>query len=296
MKTFSRFFSLICALTIVLSANAVQKEATDVTISSYSTYHQGTYDELSLDGDYASFDFFILFGDGASHLQTGKTYTIDDILVDSVSGRQYGAIYYNNSWHEGLKAFSLVKTIDEAGLVHFVGSATDSLDASFTFHYDEEPYVPTGDTVTYFIHSNVDMSYYSYYNMWTVDADDRVYGFALEIFANDATPLQGTYTSDDFDLNYTYAKEYTDGEQNKIFARSAAANIYVEGDATCVDVTIVGEDSRVYKLSARSEPNAILQAIENTDAAVQATKRFANGQLVIEKNGVQYNAIGTIVK
>ncbi len=37
-------------------------------------------------------------------------------------------------------------------------------------------------------------------------------------------------------------------------------------------------------------------AIENTDAAVKAVKFFQNGQLMIEKNGVIYNAQGAIVK
>ena len=292
----TKFFSLICALTIVLSASAAQ-QATDVTIGSYSTYHQFTYDELTLNGDYASFDFFILFGDDASHLQAGKTYTLDDIYVDSVSGKQYGSIYYNGSWHDGLKAFSFLKTIDEDGLVHFVGSATDSLDASFTFHYDQAPVVPTGDTVTYFINDNVDMCYYSYYHMWTVDADDRVYGFALEIFANDATPLLGTFTSDDFDFNYTYAKEYISGDQNKIFARSATANIYVQGDTTFVDVAIIGEDGRLYKLSAISaDSNAIQHIDENTDAAAKATKRLENGQLFILRNDKTYTVTGQEVK
>ncbi len=37
-------------------------------------------------------------------------------------------------------------------------------------------------------------------------------------------------------------------------------------------------------------------AIDNTDAAVKATKRVINGVLFIEKNGVKYNAQGAIVK
>ena len=37
-------------------------------------------------------------------------------------------------------------------------------------------------------------------------------------------------------------------------------------------------------------------AIDNTDAAVKATKRVIDGVLFIEKNGVLYNAQGAIVK
>lgn len=38
------------------------------------------------------------------------------------------------------------------------------------------------------------------------------------------------------------------------------------------------------------------QAIENTNAAARATKRLVNGQLIIEKNGVQFNVLGAFVK
>ncbi len=37
-------------------------------------------------------------------------------------------------------------------------------------------------------------------------------------------------------------------------------------------------------------------ALDNTDAAVKAVKRIVNGQLLIEKNGVLYNAQGAVVK
>lgn len=36
--------------------------------------------------------------------------------------------------------------------------------------------------------------------------------------------------------------------------------------------------------------------IDNTEAAIKAIKYFENGQLIIEKNGVKYNAQGTIIK
>ena len=34
------------------------------------------------------------------------------------------------------------------------------------------------------------------------------------------------------------------------------------------------------------------QGVENVDATVKAEKRFENGQLVIIKNGVRFNALG----
>ena len=39
-----------------------------------------------------------------------------------------------------------------------------------------------------------------------------------------------------------------------------------------------------------------LTAIDNADAAVKAIKTFENGQLVIIKNGVKYNATGAVIR
>ena len=50
---------------------------------------------------------------------------------------------------------------------------------------------------------------------------------------------------------------------------------------------------RIYKITFTKDQET---AIENTDAAVKAVKFFQNGQLMIEKNGVIYNAQGAIVK
>ena len=47
--------------------------------------------------------------------------------------------------------------------------------------------------------------------------------------------------------------------------------------------------------------NAILvrkkgQGLDNTDAEVKVEKFFRNGQLIIRKNGVEYNVLGTVVR
>ena len=72
----------------------------------------------------------------------GKEYTVADVYVSEATGEQYAGVYHDGEWYYGIKTLSLTKTIDEKGLVHFVGSLVDSLDAAYTFHYDEEE--PTG--------------------------------------------------------------------------------------------------------------------------------------------------------
>ncbi len=75
-------------------------------------------------------------------------------------------------------------------------------------------------------------------------------------------------------------------------------------DATVV-LTAMANEIRIYsrtpdenpadakwKLVSVEVPGGGSQGVENTNAAVKAEKFFRNGQLIIRKNGVEYNALG----
>ena len=62
---------------------------------------------------------------------------------------------------------------------------------------------------------------------------------------------------------------------------------YANGSA--VQLKETGGGFRVTKIYINEEPG---QGFENADAAVKAEKFFRNGQLIIRKNGVEYNALG----
>ena len=53
---------------------------------------------------------------------------------------------------------------------------------------------------------------------------------------------------------------------------------------------------RFYKVQFTKSEGDVPSAINNTEAEVQAVKFFENGQLIIMKNGVLYNAQGSVVK
>lgn len=55
-----------------------------------------------------------------------------------------------------------------------------------------------------------------------------------------------------------------------------------------------GQEGILYFIEFREDGEAT--AIENTEAGVKAVKFFENGQLLIEKNGVIYNAQGTVIR
>ena len=67
--------------------------------------------------------------------------------------------------------------------------------------------------------------------------------------------------------------------------------IWVTGEytATAADLTISAPGARVRKITTPGEDQ---QAIDNIEAGEKAVKFFENGQLIILKNGVRYNALG----
>ena len=84
----------------------------------------------------------------------------------------------------------------------------------------------------------------------------------------------------------TPAFEYEyEGGATTIYIVSAEA---VEGDDTYVAGGI-----NYYKIAATNVASwSAQQGIENADVSVKAVKSFENGQLIVIKNGVRYNALG----
>ena len=92
-----------------------------------------------------------------------------------------------------------------------------------------------------------------------------------------------------------------DAGSMKSNVNTTTANIAVEpGNVVISGVMPYGADPtaaqyiRIYKVVYQR--TGWPTAIENNETEVNAVKRIVNGQLVIEKNGVLYNAQGTIVK
>lgn len=89
----------------------------------------------------------------------------------------------------------------------------------------------------------------------------------------------------------------------KASVEGASEGALIELNAETLTLTATGSEIRLYSKDndANAEAKWQLisievpggsQAIDNTNADVKATKIFENGQLVIIKNGVKYNALG----
>lgn len=69
-----------------------------------------------------------------------------------------------------------------------------------------------------------------------------------------------------------------------------AAGSYDAGD---VVIKLVVNTSNIFGVSIEKLQG---QGVENAEATIKAIKRYENGQLVIIKNGVKYNALGTVIE
>ena len=234
-------------------APKVKAEAIDVTCGSWDIEDWGTDGELYLygaDNTYA-FYFDLIYGEGASDLVLGQTYTVEDIYVGADG--QYGGVFYDGDWHYGIKQLSLVKTVDGEGLVHFVGSCIDSLDAAFSFHYDETPFVPTGEEVEHSFAKSATLSYSKSYKDWTIKVSDAAYALKLDIFSEDSLSAVGEYSSEngDFDVDYTNVEIKITPDSSILYQpHSATASITERNDSIFIHAEIMAENGVLYKFDA----------------------------------------------
>lgn len=235
------------------SQKRAKAEAIEVTCGSWEIEDYGTDGELTLYGEDNTFAFYfdIIYGGDATDLQLGKTYTVEDIYVDDKG--QYAGVFYDGEWHYGIKQLALVKTIDEKNLVHFAGSCVDSLDAAFTFHFDEEEFIPTGEEVNHSFKTSAKLSYSSYFEDWTVSAEDAEYGFKLDILSKNSESAVGEYDSanGDFDLEYTEVEIFTSDDASTVLdAKSAKAVIVERNDSLIIAAEILASDGVKYIFDA----------------------------------------------
>lgn len=235
------------------SQKRAKAEAIEVTCGSWEIEDWGADGELTLYGEDNTFAFYfdIVYGGEATDLQLGKIYTVEDIYVDEKG--QYAGVFYDGEWHYGIKELTLVKTIDEKDLVHFAGSCIDSLDAAFTFHFDEEEFIPTGEEVNHSFKTSAKLSYSSYFEDWTISVEDAEYGFKLDIFSKNSESAVGAYDSEnkDFDLEYTEVEIFTSEDASTVLdAKSAKAVIVERNDSLIIAAEILASDGVKYIFDA----------------------------------------------
>ena len=225
---------------------APKAEAIDVECGSWDIEDWGSDGQIylySLDNTVV-FCFDVIYGDGKAEVELGKKYTLAEMDAE------YSAVFHDGDWH-ALSAAEITKTIDEKGLVHFKGSCVDSLDAAFTFYYDEEEFIPTGDTVEYVFLDKASLKYDDYDSAWVFKADDGKYAFSLALFGESTLSPKGAYTSDNINLFSSNVEVYTAKDSSNYYSvKGANAIVFSQNDTLICLADILAENGVVYSFSA----------------------------------------------
>lgn len=115
-------------------------------------------------------------------------------------------------------------------------------------------------------------------------ADESLY---VSLSPVETDKVAGTYTIEDMDQDYTMI---VDMEEEQVYGfESITIVVEVKNHIITIRATGVCENGIYYIMTF--DPIAE-SAVENVEAVVKAVKTVKNGQLVIIKNGVEYNALG----
>lgn len=106
----------------------------------------------------------------------------------------------------------------------------------------------------------------------------------------------------DFDTQYKnqsfYMSDDASAERGDFFAKWTTGDVVQEGNF----VAVTGYIEKYLKEGAstiqvlRGEAKVLPTAVENVTVAPQVTKMIENGQVVIIRNGVRYNSVGTVIE
>ena len=263
-----------------------------VTIAAYATSIPGTYGRSDLMADY-TYVMKVVGNDTLPYLMVDANITVTVSGQNAtITGTLKGQNYYDNS---DVIEFTLNITATVSDYVEPTGDENDS----------QEPFKHI------FAEYEVDAQYAAQYNVLYVDATDADNNYiSLEFnVAEGVTELPaGVYDIDESYEAGTVSAGSLDASQGRIYG-SFAGSLDDEGYINVplwllVDGTVTVLENGVIQVNAINTWGSVIECqlgswpegVENTNAAVEVSKRIVNGQLVIEKNGVKYNAVGTIVK
>lgn len=226
-----KFFSLLCAFAIVMSANAatfqLQKgqanrpaksevkfakapkaalEAEDIEIEVVETEYYasyGIYLYTLVDGD-GTIYYFSFNSTGADPVVNGQTYTLADMASDYCYYDWYGYGMFQSPFVTA----TFVKNVDAAGHMSIEATISDEYEYEYNLHYAEVEVVPTGTVIPVAIDDLEFTDNQATKGWWMIDgySADSTYYVALSN-KTDTTRAQavGTYDfANDMDKLYCY--------------------------------------------------------------------------------------------
>ncbi|MBQ7632277.1 MAG: hypothetical protein IJS82_05935 [Paludibacteraceae bacterium] len=165
----------------------------------------------------------------------------------------------------------------------------------YSLSYYDDGFQPTGDTVYLNFDQALAVRYEAEYQQWFLSAENDSLIVSFELNGDETLEIAGDQTGT-VSLYGSRIEILVDAEeQNWLWIQlREIETLFVSGEEGnyVLDATTLAENGNVYVVHV--EANA--EGIEDTHAAIKAIKRLENGQLIIEKNGVRFNAQGVQVR
>ncbi len=222
----------------------------DITIgqvdSKYYSEDNDVYYKLISSDNLCTLTFDIILEEGAESQDVvlGQEYTISNMIS------KYTLVRYDGATANLVEA-SFTKTVDDENLVHISGTAKDSHDRVFNFAYDEEPFVPTGDTIRHDFTATSKLSYLASYGEWSLRAADNTFALALDYYSSDAESPVGSFTEANFDMSYCHVDSILSAENSsRKGIISGSLEVTSSNDTTFLFASLLCDDGNVYEFNA----------------------------------------------
>jgi hypothetical protein len=280
-------------LTLSGSVPVVEPTVTDVTVSYYTkTFYEednDVYFVLYNEDESNAFRFDIPVPAGEKDIQNDHEYTLADMLAN------YSWLGPNSSNSVSYQSASFTRHISEKGAVSITATILDENGSTWNLSYNEpEPEEVLEETLTI---EGLDLNQGDgYWQLMGYSADENYY-VSLAALTN---TVAGSYTTDDLATAYCYIVKDASSD-NYVFYDVREANLTItfeNGVLRAVGTVLTAKRDDLTKQIlftidfASKEPTAV----DNVEAANAASKRIENNMLIIEKSGVRYNVLGTVVK
>ena len=239
-------------------APKAKQEVVAVTIDRFTTFYSAEENKVFYglhqeDGN--SFFFDIKLDEGKHDIEWNKEYTLADMNAESSEWDSEDE--FDETVEHFYTAVSFRKTKGEGYDVHITASVTDVDGNQFTLAYDEQPLVPTGESVD--VNINRPLNSYDYIesdHSWILRANDNTYYVDLRFFSSDSQSPAGQFGADDIDLSSTYINivtdqldEYDDPISKTVNAKDASITVTDNGSRIDVNASMLGDDGIMYQIT-----------------------------------------------
>lgn len=275
-----KFFTF-CAAVLFAGSLMAQTGEVDVTISSgVQIYKQDTYWQVIAQTDSIAVSLL------AMSAELAGTYDVADLYADY----SFVMTDFKAQTKIGFTAGQVVVTEDVTGAVTFVGKLTAADGKIYNINLTYfEPKAETTVTLTYAESQLNDQTGATQDPAFQVMAMDYTNMTMVSLVVYTSV-IAGEYTQANLDPNYSYV--YADGAAQTIYTAAITVTANADGSYTLV-ADLLCYNNTLYKVTMTIPAT---QGVDSVEDAKKAVKRIQNGQLIIEKNGKTYNALGVIVR